>query len=119
MNSIPLSEEQQKGSLNNLFPHSIALLFSNRHDGNMSFCHGEMASVLANRKIFAKEGIDASGLVCAKQSHGNTVAVVTEADAGKGAFDAESAIPGVDALITNRRKVPLAVFTADCLPVFV
>jgi len=54
MNSIPLSEEQQKGSLNNLFPHSIALLFSNRHDGNMSFCHGEMASVLANRKIFCK-----------------------------------------------------------------
>lgn len=73
---------------------------------------------LQTAKFFAKEGIDASGLVCAKQSHGNTVAVVTEADAGKGAFDAESAIPGVDALITNRRKVPLAVFTADCLPVF-
>lgn len=119
MHSSPLVQERRQGLLGNLFPHSIILRFSNRLDGNMSLSYGDTNSSRDNRQRFLQEaGIDASRLVCAKQVHGDAVALITDGDSGSGARDAESAIPYTDALITDRRRVPLAVFTADCLSVF-
>lgn len=119
MHSAQLSYGQQHGLLGNLFPHSIALRFSGRADGNMSFTHGDTSAAPANRRRFLEgSGIDASRLVCARQVHGDAVSAVTEADMGRGAFDADGAIADTDALITDRRRVPLAVFTADCLSIF-
>jgi YfiH family protein len=43
---------------------------------------------------------------------------VTEEDKGKGALLYEDAISGTDALITDRKNIPLTVFTADCLSIF-
>jgi len=76
-------------------------------------------AVLENRRRFCSElGIDLDDLVCAEQVHGNRIAKVTESDRGKGARNAEHALRGVDGLLTDVPGLPLAVFTADCAPVF-
>lgn len=72
-----------------------------------------------NRKKFLKTlNIDYKNLVCAKQPHDDKVKVITKAHLGKGALNYRSAISGVDSLITNLESAPLAVFTADCLSIF-
>ncbi len=86
---------------------------------NMSLAYGDTAHSLANRKQFlASLGIDYRDLVCAKQIHSNKVAYICEKDKGRGALSYDSAIADTDALITSARNLPLAVFTADCLSVF-
>jgi YfiH family protein len=119
MNSQLLATESQAYLFGNLFPHSLFLKYSGRQDGTMSFVHGDGLNVLENRRRFLEpSGIDAGRLVCARQVHGERIACVTAADAGRGADSPESAFADTDALITDRRRVPLAIFTADCLPVF-
>lgn len=55
--------------------------------------------------------IDYKSLVTAEQVHGNKIAVVDITDKRK-------QIAGVDGLITGTIALPLAIFTADCLPIF-
>lgn len=60
-------------------------------------------------------GFPMEQMVFSNQVHGSHVRVVTRADAGKGLFapvDYEA-----DGLITNEPELPLAVFSADCIPV--
>lgn len=52
------------------------------------------------------------------QSHSDIVKKVTKDDLGKGALSFEDGIPA-DALYTNEKNVPIAVFHADCVPVFI
>ncbi|MEV6397624.1 peptidoglycan editing factor PgeF [Streptomyces sp. NPDC051907] len=69
------------------------------------------SAVLANRAVAAKElGLDPGAVVWMNQVHGKDVAVV---DAPWG----EGPIPPVDAVVTARRGLALAVLTADCTPV--
>ncbi|WP_434588598.1 peptidoglycan editing factor PgeF [Streptomyces sp. A5-4] len=76
----------------------------------------EAAAVLANRDIAAKAlGLDPSLVVWMNQVHGRAVAVV-DGPWGEGAGGAAD-IPAVDAIVTARRGLALAVLTADCLPV--
>jgi YfiH family protein len=49
--------------------------------------------------------------VCMKQVHSGTVAVVTDKK--------QTRIIDVDALLTQKNQVPLAVLTADCIPLLV
>lgn len=94
--------------------------FSSRPDGNMSLSYGDLFASLDNRKAFlGKLDIDAAELVCAKQVHGKNVEYAGRDLAGRGALDYESALAGTDGLITDKKNLPLAVFTADCLSVFV
>jgi len=66
----------------------------------------------ARREGFCSlRGIDNKGLVCARQVHGNTVATVRRDDGGK-------FIEKADGLVTAAGGMALAMFTADCLPVF-
>lgn len=119
MNSSLLSGESQVDIFGNLFPHSLFLKYSSRQDGTMSFVHGDSEAALNNRRTFLEgSGVDAARLVCARQVHGAQIACVTDPDAGRGADSPESAFADTDALITDRRRLPLAIFTADCLPVF-
>jgi YfiH family protein len=119
MNSQVLVKEPKVYLFGNLFPHSISLGFTSRQDGNMSFSHGDASDTRSNRERFLQQhNIDASRLVCARQVHGDSVTCVSAADAGRGWDTDDTSIPDSDALITDRRRVPLAVFTADCLPVF-
>ncbi|MFH1199170.1 MAG: peptidoglycan editing factor PgeF [Candidatus Omnitrophota bacterium] len=93
--------------------------FSTRSSGNMSLCYGDTANSFNNRKNFLAEfGIDFASLVCARQVHGAHIKYAKEADRGRGSMFYDSAITGTDAFITDKKDVPLAIFTADCLSVF-
>ncbi len=75
---------------------------------------------LANRAAWADEiGIDASAIVTGRQVHGNSVQIVNETHAGRGATFIEDAIPATDALVTRTVGLPLLVYTADCVPIIV
>ncbi|MFB9394675.1 peptidoglycan editing factor PgeF [Streptomyces echinatus] len=68
-------------------------------------------AVRANRELAAKSlGLDPGLVVWMNQVHGADVAVVDEPWGG-------TAVPEVDAIVTARRGLALAVLTADCVPV--
>ncbi|MFF9348628.1 peptidoglycan editing factor PgeF [Streptomyces sp. NPDC014734] len=70
------------------------------------------AAVLANRgRAAGALGLDPARVVWMNQVHGRDVAVVD------GPWEDASRIPAVDAVVTARRGLPLAVLTADCTPV--
>nr|WP_256668817.1 peptidoglycan editing factor PgeF [Streptomyces fulvorobeus] len=72
----------------------------------------DSAAVLANRGHAARSlGLDPARVVWMNQVHGRDVAVVD------GAWGETSEIPPVDAVVTARRGLALAVLTADCTPV--
>jgi polyphenol oxidase len=86
---------------------------------NMSYVYGDTKDSLANREGFLRElGIDFRGLVCAKQVHGSRAAYVTAKDKGKGALSYAESLCDTVALITDSADLPVAIFTADCLSVF-
>jgi len=85
----------------------------------MSLSYGDTRDSLDNRRDFLEKlKIDYRNLVCAKQAHGSRIAYVDEAYIGKGAFDYEDSVADTDAFITDKKNVPLVIFTADCMPIF-
>jgi hypothetical protein len=112
-------EAKQSFLFEQFFPERLIINQSAVVDGNLSLNFGDTDGSLENRKKFLKkQGIDYTVLVCAKQVHGCVAAYACEKDKGSGALSYESAIPSTDALITNIKDIPLAILTADCLPVF-
>lgn len=74
------------------------------------------ANVLENYKILGNAiGFAPENLVLSRQTHSDTVHVVTEADRGAGLFSPH--LDSCDALITNVPGIALVVFTADCTPI--
>ncbi|MGW5848550.1 peptidoglycan editing factor PgeF [Streptomyces sp. NPDC055254] len=74
------------------------------------------AAVSANRALAARSlGLDPARVVWMNQVHGRDVAVV-DGPWGAGA-DGSADVPAVDAVVTARRGLALAVLTADCTPV--
>ncbi|OGX16291.1 MAG: hypothetical protein A2166_04005 [Omnitrophica WOR_2 bacterium RBG_13_41_10] len=102
------------------FPDTgVVYAFSIRSDGNMSLRYGNTENSLNNRKNFLGGlGINYKDLICVQQIHGNQTRYATGKDKARGALTYESAIADTDALVTDRKNLPLAVFTADCLPIF-
>jgi len=85
----------------------------------MSLSYGDTSLSLDNRKNFLQaQGIDYRDLVCAKQAHGSNIRYALERDKGCGAESYASAVADTDAFITDRKNLPLAIFTADCLSIF-
>ena len=73
--------------------------------------------VLANRKLLSHSiQVPLESFVVGKQVHGDRIAVVTEKDQGKGAFDYDSALDATDAMIANVPGVCVMVLLADCVP---
>ena len=71
----------------------------------------DAGSVRVNRELTAKSlGLDAGSVVWMNQVHGADVVVVDEPWG-------ERPVPEVDAIVTARRGLALAVLTADCVPV--
>ncbi|TXS45303.1 peptidoglycan editing factor PgeF [Streptomyces sp. uw30] len=71
----------------------------------------EAEAVLRNRELAAKSlGLDPGDVVWMNQVHGTDVAVVD------GPWR-DRPVPEVDAIVTARRGLALAVLTADCVPV--
>jgi YfiH family protein len=67
------------------------------------------------RRVIA--GIDVPEFATAYQVHGSTVVRVGPSARGAGFDDPGTRIPGADGLATKTRGLPIAVLTADCLPV--
>jgi YfiH family protein len=92
---------------------------SRRRQGNMSYVYGQTQDAPNNRKDFLGDlGIDYKDLVCAGQVHGSSVSYVTAESKGSGALTHISALTGCDALITDIKIIPISIFTADCLSIF-
>ena len=104
------------------FPNepNLIIAFSGRKHGNMSLYYGETSEALNNRRIFLSSlGIDYRDLVCARQIHGDSIRYVTEEDRGSGASAYGGSIADTDGFITDKKNIPISVFTADCLSVFI
>jgi len=98
---------------------NLIVAFSSRRHGNMSLYYGDTAEAINNRKSFLSElGIDYRNLVCPRQVHKDGIKCVTEKDKGKGALLYGDSVPDIDAFITDKANIPLAIFSADCLSVF-
>ncbi|GAA0407752.1 peptidoglycan editing factor PgeF [Streptomyces luteireticuli] len=70
------------------------------------------AAVRTNRERVARSlGLDPAMVVWMNQVHGKDVAVVD------GPWRSGEPVPSVDAVVTDRRGLALAVLTADCTPV--
>ncbi|MFG3408782.1 peptidoglycan editing factor PgeF [Streptomyces sp. NPDC048142] len=101
---------------------SAHFAFTDRWGGVSTAPYGELnlggavgddpAAVGVNRERAARRlGLDPASVVWMNQVHGRDVAVVD------GPWGADAEIPAVDAVVTARRGLPLAVLTADCTPV--
>ncbi len=86
---------------------------------NMAFGSGDRNVVIENRKKFCGSlDIDHENLVCLEQVHENSIAEVSPLDRGSGALDASTAIFQSDGAVTLDKEVPIAILTADCIPLF-
>lgn len=89
----------------------------NRDKRDLGFHHNP--DLKKNRLIFLEKlKISLKDLVCLRQVHGNRIYFATKKEKGSGALAYASAIPGYDGLVTKAKRLPLAVFTADCLSIF-
>lgn len=73
---------------------------------------GEAALRENYRRFCGCAEVDMDRLVLSRQVHETTVRLCTAADAGKG-LDRQRDY-AADALVTNEKNLPLAVFSADC-----
>ncbi|AIQ37245.1 multicopper polyphenol oxidase [Paenibacillus sp. FSL R5-0345] len=75
--------------------------------------------VLKNRRALA-EALDfkPEAWTCGEQTHGAEIAVVREADRGRGQKDRASAFQATDGLLTDVPGVLLTSFYADCVPLY-
>jgi len=102
-----------------IFTHPDLICACSKKPLNTSLVYGETIRSLNNRKAFLSGlGVNLDALVCAKQVHAANVHYAVEADKGSGAYSYDSAIVETDALITDRKNIALAIFTADCLSIF-
>lgn len=108
--------------------YSILASFTSREKGvspppynslNLGFKAGDDPQiVIKNRELVCDcLKLDFERLTTAKQIHSDGTVLVTPELIGRGKASEETAIPQTDALITNLRKVPLALFFADCVPI--
>ena len=92
-------------------------MFSDRHGGVSSGCYESLNTAISVgdspdsvrenlRRVKEKSGVKV--LITAHQVHGDTIEIVDSA------VDSDKCVDGVDALITNREGIGLAVKLADC-----
>ncbi|MDD2702427.1 MAG: peptidoglycan editing factor PgeF [Candidatus Omnitrophica bacterium] len=115
--NIPVKQEVP---LRSLFPGGmVRAAVSGRGDGNMSLSYGDTQYSLRNRRDFLSGlGINYEHAVAVKQPHSGVVRYVDTLDRGRGADSYTTAIPDADALVTDKKHVPLVILTADCPSIF-
>ena len=84
-------------------------------------CREPLAAESAGNRmrVCAACGIRPEDLVCGMQVHGTQIAVAGKEDRGRGFRKGLPAFPGTDGLITLVKNLPLVLFVADCVPVFI
>lgn len=87
-------------------------------EGNTGYIRdADPEAVRGNRQAFLSElGVATGDLTLARQTHTATVAMVTEAERGRGGPPDFDGFPNTDGLITNVPGIALAVTVADCVP---
>jgi len=98
---------------NDVFPANVVAFTSDR---TIDFTLTEDQRVLSRPQkefFLARLGHDIPEPVPIRQVHGDKIAVVDENCPRKG-----HVLEGVDGLVTDEPRLPLAVRTADCLPIF-
>jgi hypothetical protein len=90
---------------------NLVATFTNKEHNNLAFHVGDDEwHVEHNHETLACEfGYDTNNLVHMKQIHSANVHIVTE-------NDSFTSPPTCDALLTNKKNVPLMVMVADCAP---
>lgn len=102
--------------------------FTTRKGGVSRGCYGSMnlrfncedtkENVLKNFRIAAESfGMDFDKLILSKQVHEDVIHTVTESDIGNG-IAKENKFTSVDALITDKKGMPIVTLFADCVPLF-
>lgn len=94
--------------------------FTTRYAGNTALHVGDdPQAVIDNRRSVTDQlGWTYEVFTCAEQVHGNHVHVVTPEDIGRGREDRLNAIADTDAIITDKPDVLLAMYFADCVPLY-
>jgi len=99
-------------------PKGIKAIVSKRNI-NVGFHNQKESQIKKNReKILAELGLRIDQLICAQQIHSNGVCIVGRDEKGRGAIRYSDALADIDALITKEKNIAIAVFCADCLPIF-
>jgi YfiH family protein len=97
----------------------ISARISGVADGDCGFNGPNPSEAVENRKRFcAAIGANHEDLVCAGQTHGVTVARAEEPDRGRQWGGDIKPFPSTDAMVTDVPGLPIAIFVADCVPVF-
>lgn len=75
------------------------------------------ACVTENRRRLARAaGYAADAVVSAQQVHGTALALVGDAERGRGAFSWDEALPDTDGLLVAAPGLPVMIQVADCAP---
>ncbi|MDD9270043.1 peptidoglycan editing factor PgeF [Paenibacillus sp. GCM10023248] len=75
--------------------------------------------VIRNRELLAEAvGEPFEAFTYGEQVHGNEIAIVRQADKGRGRTSRESAIQARDGFVTNEKGIVLCAQFADCVPLF-
>jgi YfiH family protein len=102
------------------FTTRVGGVSENEYDSlNLAFHVGDDPEAVGENRfrIMRHLGLEPGRLVTGVQTHSANVAEVFEADAGRGGMTYNTAIPETDALITATPNLPIAILTADCVPV--
>jgi YfiH family protein len=83
---------------------------------NLGFKEGDLPDAVRRNRELVVEALGCPPFATAQQVHGSLVGDVGPAQAGQGFHDLEG-LEGCDALVTSEREVPLAILTADCVPI--
>lgn len=87
---------------------------------NFSYSQGDITENVDEnfRRAAAHLGMTGGDIVCSQQTHTTNVRKVTAADRGKGVV-CERDYADVDGLVTNEKRIILATFYADCVPLLI
>jgi purine-nucleoside/S-methyl-5'-thioadenosine phosphorylase / adenosine deaminase len=109
-----LQSQQVFGPLG--IPHGFSLRNPSQPGyGNASLKMGDPVSAAKNRNaLLTHIGLDPRHLTLANQVHGTRILRVEPADRGRGALDADDALPSADGLVTAVPECPIGVLVADC-----
>ena len=101
-------------SFSYFFPPNVFRFISDR---SVDFKLDETKGLNDEQREFLAVQFNIPDVVNIKQVHGDNILIVTEDDFPV-KQEGEHKIPEADGLITNRPYIPLAVRTADCVPLF-
>lgn len=90
---------------------------SDKSDGRLSARPGDPPDGPCGA-FCARCGVDRESLVCLEQVHEAVVARAGPEDCGRGVRQGFPRFPRTDGVVTASAGVPLAIFVADCVPVY-